>query len=151
MNIRFLVIILGLLLTSPSLAYIPKGPYLRLSSKRSLHVWFKRDLTFLDLRTQVIQTLKEIRLHLARAEAEGLSASEKSALKGLEKALEREMIKAQRNLKRLTRELEAEIKKENPSLDRYREIIQEIQEVWEVLLLKNFEVRQKLKSFLKKK
>ncbi len=149
MKLKYLVLILGLLFSSQSLAYAPKMHYSRLKHKRSLHVWFRRDLTFLDLRTQLVQTLREIRIHLARAEAEGLSPSEKSTLKGLESALEKEMLKAQENLKKLTQELNAEIEKEKPSINRYQEIVRKIQDVWENLLLKNFEIRQKIKEILK--
>jgi len=143
-----LFLLISLALPSYSYAYRPRAlPY----HKRglSLKMWYKRDLTYLDQRARIVEILKNLRSYVARAESLGLSAVQKSSLEGLIKSLEKRMVKAQKKLKRLNREWQEEIHRENPSPERLRKIIAETNLIWEDLLKFSLDIYLKAQEIIR--
>ena len=145
----FVILLLGMLSFAPhSYAYRPGAlPY----HKRgvSLKIWYKRDLTYLDQRAWVIEILKNLRSHLARAETLGLSAVQKSSLEGLIKSLEKQMVKAQKELKKLNQEWREEIRRENPSPEKLKEITAETNQIWQDLLKFSLDIYLKAQEVIR--
>jgi len=128
----FLVLTLALFCVSSTVwAYRSSPPSLAYKVRRHrLTYWFKRDLLPVDPRYQVVLVLKEIRSYLARAEALGLSSAQKAALAGLKEALEKDMEEALKDLKRLARQLEEEIKRQDFDEERCLKIQEEMNARW---------------------
>ncbi len=115
----------------------------------SLKIWYKRDLTYLDQRSWVVEILRNLRSYIARAEALGLSDLQKSSLEGLVKRLEEEMFKSQKELKALHKAWIEEINKEKPSAKRIQEIIIETNQIWQNLIKFSAEIHLKAQEILK--
>ncbi len=118
------------------------SPYLfRRPAGHKLKDWFKRDLLPCDQRAQVVLALREIRSYLARAEALGLSSTEKAALNGLREALEKEMAETMRHLKAYSQELERELQQETSQKEKVFELERKINALWQ-------EITQKALTYL---
>ncbi len=149
MKNRILWVLIIFLLT-PKNIFCYRTPIFYKKKHSNLKIWYKRDITYLDYRNLVIKTLKKIRTYIARSEVLGLSATQKSSLEGLVKALEDEMLKTQKKIRRLNKALEEEINKDQPSLKNCQNILSEMNKVWQKLLSKTIQINIKFKSVVSK-
>ena len=141
-----------LLWTSVSLAFtpisLPRAP--KRPGGQHLRPWFKRDLQPYDQRYQVTLALKKMRSLIARSEALGLTPTQKSSLIGLKNALEKDMVKTMRELKKLSRQLKEELNQPQPDEALCLALQKEMNQLWGQISLKALQTLFKAYQMLPK-
>ena len=139
MKKRFLISILGIFLCCSSLlAYTRVYPHR--PGGINLRAWFIRDLKPYDQRYAVVLVLRKLRSLIARSEALNLPSTEKAALEGLCQQLEKEMAKSLSKIKKLSRNLERELKKPDPDLKRCQKWQEKINQEWAYITQESLEI-----------